>query len=223
MTTTSETNSRSQYQLLLAVFCAASLALSLMSPIYPRQQWLQHVPTVFGIAFLLANSQRRWLSNLSMACITAFLLLHIVGARWIYSYVPYDNWINAILGTDTSEAFGWKRNHYDRFVHLAFGILFTYPLAEACVKLWRLKRLHAISLAFTAVLAVSAAYEIFEWLLAIVAAPEFAERYNGQQGDFWDPQKDMALAGIGSLIIGIGLAISGRRLDNLLKREDDNL
>jgi len=51
------------------------------------------------------------------------------------------------------------------------------------------------------VLSVSCLYEIFEWLLAIVAGGETAERYNGQQGDPWDAQKDMALAALGALVV----------------------
>jgi putative membrane protein len=53
---------------------------------------------------------------------------------------------------------------------------------------------------------ISAAYEVFEWALAVIAAPDFAEKYNGQQGDFWDPQKDMALALAGSSLTAFGLA-----------------
>ncbi|MEM1249606.1 MAG: DUF2238 domain-containing protein, partial [Acidobacteriota bacterium] len=48
--------------------------------------------------------------------------------------------------------------------------------------------------------AVSALYEIFEWLLTIVVAPGYAESYNVQQGDAWDAQKDMALALLGSAL-----------------------
>jgi putative membrane protein len=36
-------------------------------------------------------------------------------------------------------------------------------------------------------------------MLSIVLSPEDAESYNGQQGDYWDAQKDMALAFVGSL------------------------
>ena len=49
------------------------------------------------------------------------------------------------------------------------------------------------------VLSASAVYEIFEWLLTVVMAPQHAEAYNGQQGDLWDAQKDMALSFGGSL------------------------
>lgn len=41
---------------------------------------------------------------------------------------------------------------------------------------------------------------IVEWSLTIVMASESADYYNGQQGDMWDAQKDMALALLGSTI-----------------------
>ncbi len=54
--------------------------------------------------------------------------------------------------------------------------------------------------AISTVLASGAIYEIFEWAVAITAAPSMAEAYNGQQGDFFDSDKDMAIAALGSLI-----------------------
>ena len=62
--------------------------------------------------------------------------------------------------------------------------------------------------AFSVILAASALYEVFEWLVAIVMAPDWAESYNGQQGDPWDAQRDMALAALGAML-GLGLAAPG--------------
>jgi putative membrane protein len=50
------------------------------------------------------------------------------------------------------------------------------------------------------VLSVSCLYEIFEWMLTLVADHNFADGYNGQQGDIWDAQKDMAIAAFGATI-----------------------
>ena len=47
----------------------------------------------------------------------------------------------------------------------------------------------------------SMVYELFEWLLTVVMTSEEADYYNGQQGDIWDAQKDMALAMLGSTIM----------------------
>ena len=51
----------------------------------------------------------------------------------------------------------------------------------------------------------SALYEIFEWLLTVIAAGVTADYYNGQQGDVWDAQKDMAAAQLGSALMLIAL------------------
>ena len=48
-------------------------------------------------------------------------------------------------------------------------------------------------------LAVSVCYELIEWAAALVSA-EAAESFLGTQGDNWDTQIDMFLAGIGSLV-----------------------
>lgn len=167
---------------------------------YPELAPLQHGPT---LALALAAPwllRRRPLSNGSMACILAFLLLHTMGGRYIYSYVPYDEWARAITGHDLSGNFGWQRNGYDRFVHFAFGALLTAPIAEIVRREGALRFGWSLTFAFCAVGFVGALYEIFEWLLTIVAAGQTADWYNGQQGDLWDPQKDLAAAQIGSAL-----------------------
>jgi putative membrane protein len=63
----------------------------------------------------------------------------------------------------------------------------------------------SLAFAFAAIGLGSALYEIFEWLLTIMAAGETAGYYNGQQGDVWDAQKDMAAAQVGSALALITL------------------
>ena len=60
------------------------------------------------------------------------------------------------------------------------------------------------------VIAGSALYEIFEWLLTVLMAGPDALAYNGQQGDPWDPQKDMALATLGAVLAAIALRFRAR-------------
>ena len=52
----------------------------------------------------------------------------------------------------------------------------------------------AVVMAWMMIQTGSLIYELFEWLLTIVMTAEEADYYNGQQGDMWDAQKDMALA-----------------------------
>jgi len=183
------------------IVTAALLAVSLLAPIYPREQTLQHAPTVIALAFMAIGIRKDWLSLSSCTCIAMFLWLHILGARYIYSFVPYDDWAIAVCGTSVSELFGWNRNHYDRVVHFLFGCLCIPPATEAAHRFGKLTRPWAMTFAVLVVLAVGALYEILEWLLTVVMAPRHAEAYNGQQGDMWDAQKDMALALAGALCV----------------------
>ena len=114
--------------------------------------------------------------------------------------MPYDSWLEKIAGTTLSEHFGWERNHYDRFVHFASGLL-GVPLASECLQRFgNMRPLGAAVMGVASVLAVGAVYEILEWQVAITFSPARAEAYNGQQGDVWDPQKDLALAALGASI-----------------------
>jgi len=190
---------RAQKQLLALL--AALLLLAQIAQPYPEVALLQHIPT---LVFLLASPWllRRWpLSTAALACIIAFLALHTLGGRYAYSNVPYDDWARALTGTTLSDAFGWTRNHYDRLVHLAFGALSVVPVAEIARRWGGLTPRGATLAVLGWVLAISCLYEMFEWLLTIVAAGATADRYNGQQGDIWDAQKDMALATLGAILV----------------------
>lgn len=187
----------------------AFMALTFVDPPYPFELRLQHVPTIVILAALLPIAWRETLSTGSFACVIAFLWLHILGARWIYSYVPYDTWAASLFGTSISEQLGWTRNHYDRLVHLASGVLLVFPFAEILQTRSRTPPWLAALLAICVVLAVGAVYEIIEWQIAIAFSPAQAEAYNGQQGDIWDPQKDLALALLGGFL-SAGLACRRR-------------
>ena len=144
---------------------------------------------------------RRWpLPTTAIACLCGFLLLHTLGGRYIYSFVPYDQWFAAMGLPTPREVFGLQRNAYDRFVHFSFGLLLAYPFAVAMRLHLGVRPAIAAYVAMEFVLATSALYEIFEWGLTLLMAGADAEAYNGQQGDIWDAQKDMACAGLGALL-----------------------
>jgi len=196
------------YQWSLLVALTLGLVASQISPPYPKQQLLQHSPTVIAIVLLALASRRQLFSNATMTCMVLFVSLHIFGARYIYTYVPLGEsleWLSLERGAPV-------RNHYDRLVHLAFGVLAICPAVEAARRFGGLGLGWAKAVAFLFVLAVSAFYESFEWLLTMIAAPELADRYNGQQGDTWDAQKDMALATLGALA---ALPFVGRSTDSV--------
>ncbi|MGE0609335.1 MAG: DUF2238 domain-containing protein [Pirellulales bacterium] len=177
------------------------LALSMIRPLYPFEQSLQHAPTVVALLLMGVAIRRKWLSNASFACLIAFWLLHIVGARYIYSLVPYHDWLSWLTGGRLGQQDGWTRNNYDRLVHFSFGLLWSFPAAESAVRWGGLRRVWAALFALCWVLAAGSLYEVAEWLLAVFMSPQQAEAYNGQQGDLWDAQKDMALQFLGSLMV----------------------
>lgn len=132
--------------------------------------------------------------------LVGFLALHAIGARYIYSYVPYDQWSQHLCGVTISSVFGWERNHYDRLVHFSFGLLLAHPTREIFERNELARGIWSRYFALEFIIAASAVYELAEWFVAILFAPDWADRYLGQQGDMWDAQKDMALASCGAII-----------------------
>lgn len=194
----------------LCALAALLLLVQIRQP-YPEVAPLHHLPTVallLSAPFLL----RRWpLSNASLTCVLLFFALHTIGGRYTYTNLPYDRWAVALTGHSISETFGFHRNHYDRLVHFSYGLLSVRPA-------WEILRRHAgagprlaVYIAIECVLAASALYELFEWLIAVILAGPMADDYNGQQGDIWDAQKDMGLALFGALIAATALKLKGSR------------
>lgn len=192
---------------MLAVFLVLWAASCIRVP-YPKYFWLQHVPTVAAVVVLTVVDHRFRISRLSYALILTFMALHLLGARYLYSYVPYDDWSERLLGFRITDRCGFTRNHYDRFVHFCFGLLLVIPAWRFSRSILALDALWSAAIALAAILSASAVYEIFEWLAAVVMAPDWADSYNGQQGDVWDAQRDMALAACGALV-GLGLVAVG--------------
>jgi len=161
---------------------------------------LQHSVTLIMSIFLITVTRRNSLSDRSFTLIVLFMTLHVIGARWIYSYVPYDEWFRSVTGETISGIFHTNRNHYDRFVHLMFGLLMFFPIREVYERWFGCPARFSSVLSLLTITGCSLVYEVFEWGLTLVLSPEDAEDYNGQQGDMWDAQKDMALALTGAFI-----------------------
>ncbi|MCE9548333.1 MAG: DUF2238 domain-containing protein [Planctomycetia bacterium] len=198
-----------RYQAFLIFLLCVTTGASCVGSAYPHELWLQHTPTVLAI-LALAILPRRWpLSNAAVTCLVAFLLLHVLGARYIYSNVPYDDWCQTLLGFRPTERFHWSRNHYDRLVHFCFGALWILPSWEVSTRYLGVPRRAAFFYALTMVLSMSLLYELGEWWLTMVVSPQDADSYNGQQGDMWDAQKDMAMALLGGCV-AVGGMVVGR-------------
>ncbi len=184
----------------LLLLTATFLAITLVNPIYPKEQFLQHAPTVVALIVLAFDCRFQWLTTPAFGSTIAFFWLHILGARYIYSVVPYEQWCFGVFGVTTADLFGFQRNHYDRFVHFAFGWLFLLASSSMIHRHSGCTVIQNAFFSFCVVAAFSGIYEVFEWFLTIVMSPHDADTYNGQQGDTWDVQKDIALAMLGSIL-----------------------
>jgi putative membrane protein len=120
------------------------------------------------------------------------MMLHIYGSHYTYAEVPFGFWMQ--------NAFDMARNHYDRIVHFAFGFLLAYPLREMTIRISDAKGFWGFWFPVEFVLAFSCIYELIEWAIVIFFGGDLGIAYLGSQGDVWDAQKDMFLAGLGALI-----------------------
>ncbi len=192
---------RVQFNTLLCSLVAITLLSGIKAP-WPEELFLQHSLTMVFIMSWFFIHRKYHFSNSSTGLVTIFILLHIFGARWLYSNVPYDQWLSACCSTNTQQLFGWTRNHYDRLVHLAYGLCFTLPLAEFFQRKNHNKQ-SCWHLAILWIMASSLFYEWFEWGVSMMLSAQDAEGYNGQQGDQWDAHKDILLASMGALLSGL--------------------
>jgi putative membrane protein len=169
---------------------------------------------------------RRWPVPLSsFVLILVFLTAHTVAARWIYSYVPYDEWSRALFGRGVNEMLGWHRNNFDRLVHLAYGMCLAPVLMRLFLDRRGWRPGWAALAAVDVVVSTGALYELFEWGVAVTLAPDLAEAYNGQQGDLFDAQKDMFVAAIGALlaVATAGAVARSRRPGKFPEPDVDNV
>lgn len=174
-----------------------------IQPLDMHSYLLHQVGTVLMIIVLFYFNAKIYISNLSFFCYCfGFLSLHILAAHYLYSFVPYNEWLIQYLHVDLNAYFGWQRNMFDRLVHFAYGFL-LYPIFYQIFYAYfkPLSQKHLLFLVIMWVMASSMVYELIEWGIAIGLSPEEAEAYNGQQGDVWDAHKDMFLASVGSVIM----------------------
>lgn len=185
--------------------CLSILALAmLLASIHPLD-WgsyaLHQAGTLICVGFLLWAVKKAHLSNSAIIGATLFLLVHILGARYLYSFTPYSEWTQALFSFSLDNVMRWQRNMYDRLVHFCYGLC-LFPLMFDLLKYYfpHSSRRQVMFLVIMLNMATSMFYELIEWSLAMTMSAEDAESYNGQQGDMWDAHKDMALALLGGLL-----------------------
>jgi putative membrane protein len=183
----------------------ALLALSAWRP-HDLATWAMEVAPVIVVLVLLWSTHRRFpLTPLLYALIFVHACVLILGGHYSYARVPLGDWLR--------DAFALARNPYDGIGHFAQGFIPAIAARELLLRHTGLARgAWLFAVVVLACLGVSALYELIEWGAA-VALGQGAEEFLGTQGDPWDTQKDMALAGVGA---AVALALLSRWHDRQL-------
>lgn len=198
-----------------AVLLAAALAVLAWSGIAPRERstWLMEVaPVLVAFPLLWATRRRFPLTPLLYGLVALHAMVLCVGGRYTYAEVPAGFWVQGLLGL--------ARNPYDRLGHLFQGFV---PALLARELLLRRTPLRSggwlLTLVTSVALAVSALYELVEWLAAVLLG-QGADAFLGTQGDPWDTQWDMFMALIGALAAQLLLSrLQDRQLSRLPRPE----
>lgn len=176
-----------------------------INPVFRRDWLIENCLVFVMVPVIVVGGIYFRLSKLSYALITLFMVLHLIGSHYTYEKVPFGYALQRWLGAD--------RNMYDRLVHFLYGFLLAYPIREVFLRLAKVKGFWGYYLPLDLTLALSASFEILEWAVAARVDPASGLAYLGTQGDMWDAQKDMLMAGIGALLAMAVTAIVNMILD----------
>ena len=183
------------------VILVACLTLLVLSGLHPRDRltwFLEVVPVLVAVPLLAWTARSFPLTPLAYVLIAVHALILMYGGHYTYALTPLGNWMQ--------DVFGFTRNHYDRIGHLMQGF---GPAIIARELLLRTSPLRPgkwlFALITLSILGVSACYEFTEWWAAI-AGGDAAGAFLGTQGDVWDTQWDMFLAGCGAILAQVLLA-----------------
>ena len=177
------------------ILLVSAVLIFIWSGIVPsdRFNWFaETLPALLGGGLLAATYRRFRFTTVPYVLIWIFASILMVGGHYTYAEVPIGNWAR--------DAFGWSRNHYDRVGHVFQGVIPAMVGRELLLRTSPLQRgKWLFFLCASAALAISAAYEIFEWQYAVTFGGERADDFLGSQGDIWDAQKDMLMALLGAI------------------------
>lgn len=202
----------SRFQIICLILVVVMMLLGSWQSLHFQSYLLHQIGTVIMLMTLLYYHWRIGLSNWAFGLYNlGFLALHIFAAHYLYSYVPYNEWLINDFNFDLNLFFGWQRNMFDRLIHFCYGLL-LYPFFFAVTRFYfaELKSSKWHFLVILWVMASSMFYELIEWWIALALSPEQAENYNGQQGDMWDAHKDMLLASVGAILAWLIFVLRGK-------------
>jgi len=176
---------------ILLVLTLVCLAISRIGAVEPGTWILEVFPIFLAIPLLVATAKRFPLTPLAYRLLFVHALILMVGGHYTYAKVPLGFWVQ--------DALHLGRNHYDRLGHFAQGFVPAIIARELLLRRSPLQRGKWLFFLVTCVcLAISASYELIEWLAALLGGSS-ADAFLGTQGDVWDTQWDMFMALVGAL------------------------
>jgi putative membrane protein len=188
------------------------LALSRIGAAEPGTWVLEVFPIFLALPLLVATAKRFPLTPLAYRLLFVHALILMIGGHYTYAKVPLGFWVQ--------DALHLGRNHYDRLGHFAQGFVPAIVAREVLLRRSPLRPGKWLFFLVTCVcLAISASYELIEWLAAILGGSS-ADAFLGTQGDVWDTQWDMFTALVGALT---SLLLLSRAHDLQLRRIDPSL
>jgi putative membrane protein len=182
---------------LLAIFFAV-LVWSGIQP-FDRFTWfLEVVPALIALPILAFTYRRFPFTRLVYVLILLHACILMVGGHFTYAREPFFAWL--------ARVFHWPRNNYDKLGHFAQGLVPAMVAREVFLRRTPLRCggwLFFLVVCFCG--ALSASYELFEWLMAITSGSK-ANDFLGEQGYVWDTQTDMLMAFIGAIVAQLALS-----------------
>ena len=154
--------------------------------------FLEVLPVLMGIIVLVYIYPRFRFSNFVYTLLWLHAIILIIGGHYTYAEMPLFNWLR--------DSYDLGRNYYDRVGHFAQGFVPAMVAREVLLRQTPLKHGKWLNFIIVSIcLALSAAYELFEFAMA-KALGATADSFLGSQGDIWDAQWDMTFALIGAIM-----------------------
>src|SRR3954454_8769842 len=167
--------------LILLVATIVALIVSRIGALEPGTWVLEVFPIFLAIPVLVATAKRFPLTPLAYRLLFVHALILMLGGHYTYAKVPLGFWVQ--------DALHLGRNHYDRLGHFAQGFVPAILAREVLLRRSPLTRGKWLTfLVFAVCMMISALYELFEWLTAVIGK-QSADAFLGGQGDPWDTQK----------------------------------
>ena len=179
--------------LILLVLVLLTIAWSVIGVVDTYLTWiLEAAPALVGLVILVLTYNKFRMPTYLYVVMAIHMGVLLVGAHYSYAKVPLGFWME--------DWFGFTRNNYDKIGHFMQGVTPALLSIEVLHRVTPLKtKGWTAFLSICVAEAVSALYEIIEWLAALCSS-DGTEAFLGTQGYIWDTQSDMFMCLVGAII-----------------------